>query len=372
MRAGPAEVHEAIPGPRACHVRHAGGPPAFRVRGSVGDLPPHRKDLCMSRCTNQTPVFFQHHRADDGALVLEAASGLLRPDAQVSPKFFYDALGSRLFDAITELPEYYPTRTEAAIFAAHGPTIAAEVLSTIGPAPVLVDLGAGDCAKAARLFGALSPRRYVAVDISSDFLQQALQALRRLHPTIEMVGVGVDFSQRLQLDVEIVGDGPTLVFYPGSSIGNFGPEAALRLLREARALSAGAALLIGVDLVKPRAMLDAAYDDSLGVTAAFNLNLLRNLNRLLQADFDVRQWQHVAAFDPDQSRIEMHLQAREPLTVRWPGGSRVFCAGERIHTENSYKWTPSAFAALLRDAGFTTTRCWTDDQAWFGVFLASG
>lgn len=326
----------------------------------------------MTRCTNQTPVFFQRHRIDAAALAEEAASGLLCPDAHVSPKFFYDALGSRLFDAITELTEYYPTRTEAAIFAQHGARIAEAAIAATAPAPVLVDLGAGDCAKAERLFGVLAPKRYVAVDISSEFLQQAMLGLQRRHPAVEMVGVGLDFSQGLQLEADIVGAGPALVFYPGSSIGNFAPDAALRLLREARALCAGGALLIGVDLVKPRAPLEAAYDDPLGVTAAFNLNLLRNLNRLLGADFDVRQWQHVAFFDADRSRIEMHLQARERLTVRWPAASRTFAPGERIHTENSYKWSRQGFVDLLHEAGFTVTRCWTDAQAWFGVFLASG
>ena len=238
--------------------------------------------------------------------------GCARMPAQVSPKFFYDPLGSRLFDAITELDEYYPTRTEAAILAAQGPDIAAAALALTGAAPVLVDLGAGNCAKAARLFPLLAPRRYVAVDISVEFLRQALQALQREHPALDLVGVGLDFSARLALPAEAC-SGPALVFYPGSSIGNFAPDAALRLLRQARALAAGGALLIGVDLLKPAALLEAAYDDDLGVTAAFNLNLLKHLNRLLGADFAVRDWRHVALFDAAQSRIEMHLEARRAL-----------------------------------------------------------
>ena len=185
-----------------------------------------------------------------------------------------------------------------------------------------------------------------------------------------MVGVGLDFSANLALPDGLV-EGPALVFYPGSSIGNFAPDEARRLLREARALAAGGALLIGADLVKPTAILEAAYDDELGVTAAFNLNLLLNLNRLLGADFDVRQWRHVARYDVDAGRIEMHLAARVPTVVRWPGGERRFEPGERIHTESSYKWTPEAFVQLLRDAGFLRTRTWTDTDGWFGVFLAS-
>jgi dimethylhistidine N-methyltransferase len=321
--------------------------------------------------TMNTPHFFQLHRVDDRALATEAAAGLQATPASVSPKFFYDPLGSRLFDAITELDEYYPTRTEGAIFEAHAPAIAAAVLALTGERPVMVDLGAGNCAKAARLFPVLQPRRYVAVDISATFLQQALQGLQREHPALDLVGVGLDFSSRLQLPAPLV-DGPALVFYPGSSIGNFAPDDALRLLREARALAGGGGLLIGVDLVKPTALLEAAYDDALGVTAAFNLNLLRHLNRLLGADFDLRGWRHVALFNAPASRIEMHLEARAASTVRWPGGERHFAAGERVHTENSYKWTPEGFAALLRDAGFARVQRWSDQQGWFGVFLAGG
>ena len=319
----------------------------------------------------KTPQFIQLHQFDDRALAAEAAAGLLASPAQASPKFFYDALGSRLFDAITELAEYYPTRTEAAIFEAQGAAILSAALAASGPQPVLVDLGAGNCAKAARLFGALAPRRYVAVDISVDFLRQALDQLQREHPALDLLGLGLDFSARLQLPADVV-NGPALVFYPGSSIGNFAPADALRLLREARALAQGGALLIGVDGVKPAPLLQAAYDDDLGVTAAFNLNLLKHLNRLLGSDFDVRGWRHLARFNTTESRVEMHLAARATTTVRWPGGERRFAAGESIHTENAYKWTPAGFAALLREAGFCAVQHWTDPQAWFGVYLATG
>ncbi len=318
----------------------------------------------------RTPRFLQQHRIDGTDLAREAAAGLLAPAARVSPKFFYDALGSRLFDAITELDEYYPTRSEAAVFGAHGAAIAGAALAASGPAPVLVDLGAGNCEKAARLFAALAPRRYVAVDISVDFLRQSLQCLQREHPTVEMVGIGLDFSARLELPAGVV-DGPAVVFYPGSSIGNFAPDDALRLLRDARRAARGGALVIGVDLVKPVAVLEAAYDDRLGVTAAFNLNLLRHLNRLLGADFDVRLWRHLAFFDAAASRIEMHLEARTAQTVRWPGAERTFAAGERIHTENSYKWAPTDFATMLRDAGFADVRHWSDARGWFAVFVAA-
>ena len=315
------------------------------------------------------PHFLQLHDLAAEPLVAEAVAGLRAPAARASPKFFYDELGSRLFDAITALDEYYPTRTEAAILATHGRDIVVAALQAMGPRGSLVDLGAGNCAKAARLFAALAPARYVALDISVDFLRDALSALQRQHPGIDMVGVGLDFSKRLALPAGVL-EGPALVFYPGSSIGNFSPDEALRLLRECHVVAAGGGLLIGVDRVKPDALLDAAYDDPLGVTAAFNLNLLRHLNRLIGSDFEPRQWRHVGAFNRAASRIEMHLEARAPLLVRWPGGERRFAAGERIHTENSYKWEPADFEALLREAGFRQVRGWTDGQGWFSVMLA--
>jgi len=314
-----------------------------------------------------SPRFVQMHSEDSAALRRELAQGLLGQPATVSPKFLYDALGSRLFDAITELPEYYPTRAERAIFDSYAPAMAA----LAGRGRTLVDLGAGNCAKAACLFGVLAPLRYVAVDISVDYLRQALGSLQRQHPGIEMIGVGADFSAALTLPPE-AGSGERLVFYPGSSIGNFTPHEAQRFLRQVRGVGgAGGALLIGVDLVKPKPVLERAYDDPLQVTAAFNLNLLRRLNALLGCDARIEDFAHVALFNEADSRIEMHLQARRALTLGWPGGQRALVAGERIHTENSYKYTVQGFEGLLRDAGFARTTFWTDERGWFAVFLAS-
>ena len=318
-----------------------------------------------------SPQFIQLHRSDDARLAAEAAGGLLQEAAEVSPKFLYDTLGSRLFDAITELDEYYPTRTEAGILADGDGRISQALRDSFegGRPAALIDLGAGNSAKAARWFEPLAPQRYLAIDISVDYLRASLAQLQRQHPAIEMVGLGLDFSARLALPDGLV-SGPSLVFYPGSSIGNFTPPQALALLRQARELSAGGALLIGVDLVKPAALLEPAYDDALGVTAAFNLNLLKHLNRLLGSDFRVRDWRHQALFNAESSRIEMHLIARQALTVRWPGGQRAFAEGERLHTENSYKWQASDFAALLQEAGFARVQTWTDAQGWFAVMLA--
>ncbi|MEN9315667.1 MAG: hypothetical protein RIS35_2060 [Pseudomonadota bacterium] len=308
---------------------------------------------------------------DTARLADEAVSGLRAEAAELSPKFLYDALGSRLFEAITELPEYYLTRVEARILSDRLPEIAARFRADGLEFRTLIDLGAGNCAKAPALFDAFAPRRYVAVDIATGFLADALERLRRAYPDIGMHGVGLDFSERLELP-EGIADRPALVFYPGSSIGNFAPAQARRLLREAREHAGCGGLLIGVDLLKPVAMLEAAYDDALGVTAAFNLNLLSNVNRLAGTDFDVRQWRHVARFDAAASRIEMHLEAREAVEVRLPDGPRRFRAGERIHTENSYKWTTEAFEALLRDAGYRRVHAWTDPERLFGVFACSG
>jgi len=317
----------------------------------------------------RAPRFIESPASAAASLAAEAAVGLAVRPARLPPKFFYDALGSKLFDAITELPEYYPTRTEAGIFATHRDAIAAAVEAAVGSDVTLIDLGAGSCQKAERLFDSCAVARYVAVDISAAYLRVTLEHLQQRHPQLDITGVGLDFSTRLALPVGVA-DGPSLLFYPGSSIGNFAPADALRLLREAHAAARGGALLVGVDLVKPTDLLEAAYDDALGVTAAFNLNLLRHLNRVLSADFDVRDWLHVAYFNRPASRIEMHLEARRALTVNWPLGTRRFDAGERICTEDSYKWTRDGFEALLREAGFHRLHTWVDARDWFALMLA--
>jgi len=317
--------------------------------------------------TRRTPRFIQTHDGDSHDERQDAIAGLARMPATASPKHFYDRLGSHLFDAITELPEYYPTRTEAAIFSTHGQAMADE----IGGGSTLIDLGAGNCAKAARLLPLLEPARYVAVDISADYLRDALRKLQGEHPQLDIVGVGMDFSRSPALPAGVLsGDDRPVFFYPGSSIGNFTPDEALAFLRGVRVQSSGGGLLIGVDLVKPRPVLEAAYDDALGVTAAFNLNLLRNLNRTAGTNFDPRQWRHVAFFNERESRIEMHLEAREALTVGWPSGERRFERGERLHTENSYKYAPGSFTQLLEQAGFRTARRWAASGDTFAVFWA--
>jgi len=296
----------------------------------------------------------------------ELYDGLGARHATISPKFLYDALGSKLFEAICELPEYYPTRTEAAIFARHG----AEMARVIGLGSTLVDLGAGNCAKAASLFPLLRPSQYVAIDISVEFLHDALNRLRQRFPHIAMEALGLDFSSGLELPNNVRAE-KRLFFYPGSSLGNFTPPEARAFLRRLRRnCGPDGGLLIGIDLVKDKAVMDAAYDDALGVTAAFNLNVLRHVNGLLDADFDIRGWRHVGFYNEAMGRVEMHLEAKTPQRVRWPGGGRDFAAGERIHTENSYKYRQADAISLLEQAGFEATRVWTDPHCPFAVIHA--
>jgi L-histidine Nalpha-methyltransferase len=329
--------------------------------------PQHLPELAAVRRTQSAaPAFVQLYQEDAAATRAELAAGLMRPQAMIAPKFFYDTLGSRLFEAITELPEYYPTRVEAQIFAAHGQAMA----RALGHGVTLIDLGAGNCAKAARLFDLLQPAQYVAVDISVEFLRHCVQCLQREHPHIAMLGVGMDFSAALALPAQVQ-QHQRVFFYPGSSIGNFEPAAAQHLLAQiAKAAGPGGKLLIGMDLVKPQSVLVPAYDDALGVTAAFNLNVLAHINRVLGSDFAVQDWQHAALFNAAHARIEMHLQARRDVQVHWPGGSRAFAAGERIQTENSHKYTLESASAQLDAGGFAVQQTFTDEKQQFAVLLA--
>jgi dimethylhistidine N-methyltransferase len=302
----------------------------------------------------------------------ELSAGLLAPAATVSPKFFYNELGSKLFEAITGLDEYYPTRVEAGIFADSQHAIARALAESGIRRPCLIDLGAGNCAKAMSLIPHLQPNQYVPVDISVEFLREAAAQVQNSFPALDIIGLGMDFSAGLQLPEEVQAH-DRVFFYPGSSLGNFEPEQALAFLQHIADPAQGRArgLLIGIDLAKDKAVLEAAYDDALGVTAAFNKNLLLNLNTLMGSDFDVRDWRHVALFNEELSRIEMHLEARLDLSVRWPGQQRDFLACERIHTESSYKYSVENMGALLRQAGFQQVEHWTDTEHRFAVFWAA-
>ena len=295
-------------------------------------------------------------------------AGLHAPDASISPKYFYDELGCLLYLAICELPEYYLTRTEASIFSQYRESIT----DAVGTGKQLVDLGAGDCRKAAEWFHFLKPSRYFAVDIAEAHLERSLGRLAEEFPDTGIVGIVIDIAGGLQLDGNL-GTYPATFFYPGSSIGNFAPEAALQLLCQIRAHCHGAesGLLIGVDTKKDAARLNAAYADSLGVTASFNLNILNHVNQLIGSDFDVNQFRHIGLYNEALSRVEMHLEAKTDCMVRIGDGSREFIAGERIHTENSYKYARYEFESLLQHAGFSAIRCWQDDAQDFCVFYAA-
>ena len=293
--------------------------------------------------------------------------GLLAPAASIAPKFFYDALGSTLYNAIVLTPEYYPTRTEAAIFE----KFRNEIAAVIGTGKQFIDLGSGDSVKAEKWFASLKPSRYVAVDISESAAREALARLAGNVDAPELAGLITDFSSVFDV-TQAVNAEATLFFYPGSSIGNFMPDEALWFLQQIRAhcRTNDCGLLIGVDAKKDHARLDAAYDDALGVTASFNLNTLRNVNRLLGTNFDVRDWQHRGFYNAAIGRIEMHLEARHQVQIQVRGATRRFAQGERIHTENSYKYAPEQFRSILVAAGFTATTLWQDEGRDFNVFYA--
>ncbi|WP_245591366.1 L-histidine N(alpha)-methyltransferase [Derxia gummosa] len=303
---------------------------------------------------------------DPARLADELDAGLSSRPACVSPKFLYDELGSRLFDAITALPEYYPTRVEGRILAAHRD----EICRALGAGRSLIDLGAGDCRKAEALFGCLAPRQYVALDISLGYLAGALRRLARDWPAIDVIGLGVDLAADFRLPADIAPE-RRLFFYPGSSIGNFTPEAAVTLLARLRDQAGDdGRLLLGADLVKPAPRLEAAYDDPLGVTAAFNRNLLLHANRLLGADFDASDWRHLARWNPQQSRIDMYLEARRDQEVSWRGRSHFYPLGTRIHTESSHKYRPDDLDRLLAAAGWHLADAWFDEARQFAVVHA--
>ena len=301
------------------------------------------------------------HDAEVGRLI----DGLRADPAVIEPKYFYDPLGCALYAAICQLDEYYPTRTELSIFQQHR----GEISARIGTCATFVDLGAGDCCKAMSWLPFIQPQRYLAVDIAGPSLAAALGNMAAEFPEIEMIGLVTDFSQRLELPLELL-SAPTTLFYPGSSIGNFTPSAATAFLRQMREATVGGGLLIGVDAKKDKHRLDAAYADALGVTAAFNLNALRHINRVIKADFDETQWRHVGAYNEQLGRVEMHLEAVVDQQVMIGGRARVFARGERIHSENSYKYSREQFDAMLREAGYSDISVWTNSEQAFWVFYA--
>lgn len=295
----------------------------------------------------------------------EIRAGLKSSAPFISPKFFYDDIGSRLFEVITHLEEYYPTRVEKSIMQMYEYQIA----SSIGACDVLLDLGAGNCAKASELFDSIKPQQYLALDISKDFLESAIADLQKRFPHIEMRAQVCDLSQ--PLNFPNLENKKKTFFYPGSSIGNFNPNQVSSFFKNIASICNGSGgLLIGVDLVKDSQVLQKAYDDSLGVTAAFNLNALLHINHILGSNFDLTDWEHFAIFNESESRIEMYLRALRDVSVTWPDNSLNFKSGEMIHTENSYKYTKDSFTNLLDNAGFKNIETWTDPKNYFLVCYA--
>ena len=299
----------------------------------------------------------------------EVIAGLLASPASIAPKFFYDDLGCALYGAICRLPEYYPTRIEIEIFREHR----VEIAAAIGKGRQFVDLGAGDCCKAEGWLPFVSPARYIAVDIAGPEIARALDRMTPEFPETEMLGVITDFSRTLDLD-DVLDERGATFFYPGSSIGNFTPPEALAFMARIRrycALRPGSGLLIGVDGKKEKALLDAAYDDALGVTAAFNRNALMHLNRRFGFDFAIDGFVHRGFYNEALGRIEMHLESTRDQSVRLGDARRRFAPGERIHTENSYKYASGEFEGLLRQAGFAQTLSWCSGDGGYYVFFAS-
>ncbi|MFC4158378.1 L-histidine N(alpha)-methyltransferase [Chitinimonas lacunae] len=297
-------------------------------------------------------------------------AGLLAQPAWISPKFFYDEQGCALYNAICQLAEYYPTRLENAICATHR----AEIASYLPSAGQWVDLGCGDGHKSWPWLGVTMATRYVGVDIAPEWLRQTLRSGMRQFPQVEFLGIVTDFTRPLHLQAILRSNSglPPVFFYPGSSIGNFEPAAALALLTSIRGhLGREGRLLIGVDAPKDPAILEAAYDDALGVTAAFNRNVLRVVNRALDCDFEPRHFRHRAWFNEAESRVEMLLVADRLQHVRIGSRLRDFAPGDAIITEYSYKYTPARFEALLAQAGFAMLRRWSDERGWFHLYVAA-
>ncbi len=300
----------------------------------------------------------------DSAFARDVIAGLSVTPKRVPPKYFYDAEGSRLFDAITELPEYYLTRSELEILEKN----AGEIAALFPDGAALVEFGSGPAKKIRILLDAApSLAAYVPVDISADFLEQEAQAIRAAYPKLVVAPVAADFTKAFTLPAAI-DTLPRVGFFPGSTIGNFEPHEACAFLRQAAGvLGQGAVLIIGVDLIKNPQIIHAAYNDKAGLTEKFNLNLLARMNRELDGKIDISTFEHHAFYNRERQRIEMHLASHKRQKVRVAGTTIDFRAGETIHTENSYKYSIQSFVALARGSGWTPVQVWTDSKNYFSV-----
>jgi len=294
----------------------------------------------------------------------DVLEGLARPQKALPPKYFYDAAGSRLFERICRLAEYYPTRVELSITRRS----LADIACFLGKGCALLEYGSGESLKTRLLIRALRPSAYIPVDISAAALYAAMRNLGREFPWLQLRPVVGDFSRPLDLPA-FPGRARRVVYFPGSTIGNLTPDEAHAFLKMTRAqVGPKGAMLVGVDLKKDANVLHAAYNDAKGVTAAFNLNLLSRINRELAGDFDLRKFAHYALYNPLAGRIEMHLVAREAHAVNIGEYRFFFQRGESIHTESSYKYSVPEFQQLAASAGFRAAKLWNDARGWFAVF----
>ena len=295
----------------------------------------------------------------------DVLTGLTSTPKYLKAKYFYDAAGSQLFERITELPEYYPTRCELEILRAQ----AGEIARLIPPGAALIEFGSGSNKKVRILLRAASAlAAYVPVDISAEMLEQEAADLRRDFPHLNVLPVAADFFRPFDLPAQTKAALARVGFFPGSTIGNFEPHEAGSFLRHAaRMLGEGAVLIVGVDLIKASEVLNAAYNDAAGITAKFNRNLLARINRELGADFRPQLFEHRAFYDREHCRIEMHLASLKRQKIRLGGQTIEFRAGETIHTENSYKYSLASFSALARGAGWTPAAAWTDARNYYSI-----
>jgi dimethylhistidine N-methyltransferase len=304
-------------------------------------------------------------------LLAEVVEGLSGTPKALPPKLFYDERGSALFSAICGTAAYYLTRTEETILRGR----AREIAEQIGPGCALIEPGAGEMRKVRHLLPALAPRAYAAFDLSRAQLVRSAEELARDFPGLQVYAVHGDYQSGAIERLPLPAAPRRVIFFPGSTIGNFEPSGARTFLARAREVAGrGGGLLIGVDLQKDKAVLDLAYNDPDGYTAAFNLNVLARINRELGANFDLRAFSHLAFYNSAAARIEMHLVSAREQRVRVAGHTFNFAPGGTIHTENSYKYSIGGFQQLAREAGFGRVARWTDEREWFAVFYlaASG
>jgi len=317
----------------------------------------------MSQSATKRDIQFYDYHPEQSDFYNEVIEGLQASPKMIPPKFFYDETGSRLFEQICQLPEYYPTRTEQKILQEN----ASEIADIIGTYPYIIEPGCGSCEKIRLLLDILKPKAYVPMDISKDFLQTSARAISMEYPWLDVHAACVDFTAPMHLPF-CPEDVRKLAFFPGSSIGNFEPAYARQFLHHVADLVGPAGgMLIGVDLKKDEQILIDAYNDKSGVTADFNLNVLSRINEELDADFNPRDFDHHAFYNTDLGRVEMHLISQKTQTVKIGDKHIGFGSGESIHTENSYKYTVNEFQALAVSAGFCPVHVWTDEDELFSV-----